>query len=433
MQLSKRLCIKLMHLLDSKFHYAMLFVSLLVVGVSFTPPNITQGSNITLDKQVKAMPNVIVLIGDGMGPEMIKGASLVEYGLPSASIMDTDFPIQQLYNPNNVDNEITDSAAGATAIATGVLTSNEKISMDKDGRIYIKSILEYLEYDFGYATGLVSTMSFFHGTPAPFAAHTDNRENKESIRDQMLSKDIDVILSGGLKVVVFGSASAVQYYGTMHGYEVAVDMNELQNKVATSEKLLGVFPDARIPYELDRDPETIPGIVDMTEAAIEILDRKENPYFLMIEDGKIDYGGHAHNLVNTIMETIMFEKAVQSALNYAKNDGNTIVVVCSDHETGGLNIVDYSRLGTILPSTNNRTQDNEIRVERINQLNVTWGWTAHTETLIRFIGYGSDFGNHKVDRTNEIFWAINRVLGAFPTILNHTYTQVDDTLKLRPQ
>ncbi|MHA2254013.1 MAG: alkaline phosphatase, partial [Candidatus Kariarchaeaceae archaeon] len=113
-----------MHLRSTIFFNILLISTLLLVSGSF-PPQITSNSKITPNKEVKAMPNVIFLIGDGMGPEMVKGASLVEYGSPYASIMDTDFPIQQLYNTNNIDNEITDSSAAASAIATGVLTRNE--------------------------------------------------------------------------------------------------------------------------------------------------------------------------------------------------------------------------------------------------------------------------------------------------------------------
>lgn len=422
-----------MRYLPTKFLFISILTCLILLGIN-PKAQLMPNSNINFDKVISEMPNIIFLIGDGMGIEQIKAASLVEYGITNGTIMDTDFPVQQLYTTNDINNEVTESTASGTALATGIRTINGIISMDSYGKYYIKTILEYLQYDFGYATGIITTTDITDATPAAFSAHVNNRYDDNNIRDQMLGKNIDVILGGGLSAPYIGGASQALKIGSSYGYDVVTDINGLKSKASTANKLLGIFPKSQLPYELERDPELVPGILDMADAAFNVLTRKEKPYFLMIEGGRIDHGGHAMNTPNTIMETIMFEKTVRYALDIAKKDGNAIVIVAGDHETGGLNIVDYSKLNNILPSNNNnRTQNNEIRVNRINQLVVTWISGEHTDTLVKFFGYGSDFRNYNISRNDEVYWAINRALGSFPTIMNHTYTQVGNTLEIRSE
>lgn len=144
------------------------------------------------------MPNIVFLIGDGMGPEYLRIASLVEYGIENGTIMDESFPYHALYDSRNIQNETTDSAAGGTALATGQLTTNGRIAMDAQGKVAIKTILEYLMYDFNYSAALVTTDELYGATPATFAAHVTSRDHKSQIFRQLVSSGIDVLLGGGL-------------------------------------------------------------------------------------------------------------------------------------------------------------------------------------------------------------------------------------------
>lgn len=371
-----------------------------------------------------------------MGPEEVKLASLVEYGSPNATIMQTEFPKQFFYSTNNVEGKLTDSAAGGTAIATGQLTANSVISMDETETIKIKTILEYLRDDFGYATGLVTTTEFAHATPAVFGSHTGDRDNKKSIRDQLLSSNIDLILGGGREVSYVGGAEAAKSLGENHGYVTVTSRDELLSVENSVEKILGVFGTTNMPYELERDPNVDPSIIEMTQKGIEFLDSKNKPFFLMIEGGRIDHSGHLPNnnenkTLYNAMETIMFEKAVRKALEFAKQDGNTILVVAADHETGGLQVHDYTGLDNILPDESlSRDENNEIRMRRVAQINATFSTSAHTETKVPFFGFGSDFGNVLVDTIDDVFWAVNGALGKFPTIRNDRVSIENGTLQL---
>ncbi len=384
--------------------------------------------------QAQSHPNVILMIGDGMGPEQIKLASLVEYGSINGTIMQTDFPIVSQYLTYNIEGKTTDSAAGGSAIATGQLTANGVISMDETKSIKVKTILEYLRDDFGYATGLITTTEFAHATPAVFGSHTTNRDNKISIRDQLLSSDIDLILGGGKEVSYVGGSEAAKTLGQNHGYTTVTTRDELLDVDLSASKIFGVFGTTNMPYELERDPNTDPSIVEMTDIGLKYLSGKNSPFFVMIEGGRIDHAGHMINsnenkTLYNAMETIMFEKAVRQALEFARQDGNTIVVVAADHETGGLQIHDYSGLDTNLPNEKlSREENNQIRIRRVSQINANFSTTAHTDTPVFFFGYGSDFGNLVVDTVDDVFWAINAALGKFPTVRNDKVSVEDGTI-----
>lgn len=418
------------------------FIALLII----VPSGITTQGNLPISsikvtpaKTLTEMPNVIMLIGDGMGPEAVKLASLVEYGQEFGSIMDT-FPTKQEYTTRTINGVTTDSAAGATALATGQLTNYNTNGMDETRTIPYKTILEYLLYDFGYATGLVSNLQSYHATPAGFASHTEDREDKVEIVAQMLPK-LDVLLGSGLGNTLLGPENTARTKGESHGYEVVVDRDELLATYPTADKLLGVFPGgSRLEYEAERDPTIEPSLAEMSTAAIDVLNRREKPYFLMIEGGLIDYAGHKYepNFENktyfSASETIMFEKTVRIAHEFAEKDGNTIVIVGADHETGGLTIHDFTDLDSTLPSPDNSREENQaIRLTRANQVNATWFWNAHTDNPVKFFGYGSDFGNHNISTNIEVFWALNKALGSFPTVLRTIYTPDGNFLNITTQ
>ncbi len=426
------------------YHIVVVMILLIVSGSASIPPEVS----IRQDKTLEEMPNVILMIGDGMGPEEVKLASLVEYGSEKLTIMDTDFPVKFKYNTTNIDAQLTDSAAAGTAIATGQLTTNSRISMDKDATHNYKTILEYLRDDFGYATGIVTTTEVAHATPAVFASHDDKRSHAQDIFDELIKSKLDVYMGGGLNASYLnsGDISFARDIGSKNGFEVAVNRDELLDLTGTADRLFGVFKSEgtdvpNMPFELDRNPEVEPSIVEMASSAVGVLDRKDSPFFLMIEGGRIDHAGHRlfntpetalDKTIKNAMETIMFEKAVRAVLDYAKNDGNTIVVVAADHETGGLQVHDYSGLNSTLPSDSmDRDSKNALRVDRISSINASWSTTGHTNTPVTFYGYGSDFGGYEVKHVDDVFWAINTALGNFPTVPDYLYDfSVDSEVKV---
>jgi alkaline phosphatase len=273
--------------------------------------------------------NIILLIGDGMGVAQIY-ATIVANKQP---LNIEQFPVAGFSKTYSASDFITDSGAGGTAIACGVKAKNKSIGLDSEGR-KAKSILEYAESN-ELATGLVSTSSITHATPASFIAHQLSRKEDEDIAMDFLKTDIDVFIGGGRdnfnqredKINLVDSLRG-------RGYQVLFSMKYI--KTITSGKLAGLT--AR-----NHNPRVALGrgdmLLDATNTAIRILSNNSKGFFLMVEGSMIDWGGHDKDLKYVIEELKDFDKAVGAALEFAKKDGNTLVIVTADHETGGLALV----------------------------------------------------------------------------------------------
>ncbi len=400
-----------------------LITTSIVMGTIYSPSNVsadqenTQGQ-VSLQQQNNNntnMPNIIFMIGDGMGPEHVRAASLIEYGVENGTIMD-ELPVKYFYDTRNIHNFTTDSAAGGTALSTGHLTENSRIAMDASGKYPFKTILEYLTEDFGYNAGLVTTTEFMHATPAVFAAHVPDRDSKKTIMHQILRHNLSVVFGGGLDLPYINGVAGAQALAQRYGYSLVTNLNELNNLNSNTEKALGIFRQYNMPYEIDRDPTIDPSIVDMTKKALDLLSQKNNPFFVMIEGGRIDHGSHERNLTRTVIETIMFEHAVRVAKSFAEKEGNTILIVCADHETGGLQILDYSNLSNELPHQGMTREENmTLRLERIQNLSAQFSTNSHTDTKVGFYAYGPGIDQYTVEKNVDVFWALNTALGKFPT------------------
>ncbi len=288
--------------------------------------------------------------------------------------------------------------------------------------MYIKTILEYLKDDFNYSTGLVTTTEIAHATPATFAAHAKDRDLKVKIRDQLLSQNIDILLGGGLGGTYIGGRTGAKDLAIKHNYTLVTNTTELNGISNSTDRLLGLFGYYNIDYELERNPKESPSLQEMTTKALQVLDSKNKPFFVMIEGGRIDHAGHLLNsfenkTIYNALETINFEKSVRIAYNYAKANPNTILITTADHETGGLKVHDFSNLDKNLPNKNySRIKNNEIRYNRSLQINASWLTRSHTNQKVRFSGFGHNFDTSTIMKNKDVFWALNEALGNFPVI-----------------
>ena len=398
----------------------LLLNSTIFISVSALQLNSNDNNNFSLFSVNASRPNIIIMIGDGMGPEYVKMASLVEYGVPNGTIMDEEFPYQTLYNTTNIKGQITDSAAAGTAIATGFKTVNKFVSLSPD-KNKLKTILEYLVHDYNYSSGLVTTTSIPHATPAVFASHVESRYMEAEIWKQEMTQGIDVLM-GGYSSLMFSKSKQglIDEVKNTYGYPVATNKAEMFNLSTTKDRFVGLFGEKYLPYEIERNTNTTPSIVEMTQAALNLLTSKNNPFFLMVEGGRIDHAGHDKNLTNAIIETIMFEKSVRLVKQIAEKIGNTIVIVIADHETCGLKLLSPPTFeNNTLPSHGfTRQQNMTIRLERISQLNASFTAPYHTDWPVRFYGYGPGLQDSvsKIHHLKDIFWVLNDALGDFPTI-----------------
>ncbi len=334
------------------------FKQLVVSGMALSLlPALTVGSAFAADSAAPAAAakskNVIVLIGDGMGPAQVSAARDYSRHFLNKNHLELDsYYVGQATTYADrgedggvmVSGEVTDSASAGTAFATGHKTYNAGISVsNEDASKPFASVIEASE-KVGKSTGLVTTARITHATPAVYASHVRNRDNESAIASQYLNdQSVDVLFGGGKQFFLSKEEKGKRTDKTIipdfeaKGYKVVYDKKGLQSLNAKDGKALGLFGNSHVDYVLDRD-ETIPSLADMTQKAIDILSQNQKGFTMMIEGGRIDHAGHANDLPSLVQEALDFDAAVKVAMDFAKKDGNTSVVVTADHETGGLSL-----------------------------------------------------------------------------------------------
>jgi alkaline phosphatase len=272
--------------------------------------------------------NVIYMIGDGMGlPAVYAAMTVSDYPLNLEKA--TTIGLQKTYSS---DSYITDSGAAGTALATGHKTKNGSIGVDALGKS-VNSILEIAENN-NLATGLICTSSLTDATPASFISHQQSRYNLEDIAKDFLKTDIDLFIGGGYyNFVKRTDGLNLSDSFKLKGYEVDTSMNMILNSNAT--KIAGFIAPLDPPFRLAGRGNMLP---EATRKAISILKKNPKGFFLMIEGSQIDWAGHANAADTLVDETLDFDGAVGVALDFAIDEGHTLVVVTADHETGGVTI-----------------------------------------------------------------------------------------------
>jgi alkaline phosphatase len=276
----------------------------------------------------KKARNVVLMIGDGMGVAQIYAGLTANHGSLNLERCTT----VGFHKNYASDNYVTDSAAGATAFACGQKTYNGAIGVDAQGKP-IPTILERAEQN-GLATGLVATCSITHATPASFISHQPSRSLDENIALDFLKTDIDVFIGGGR--TFFGARTDGKNLMDSlkaRNYTVANSIAEVAQ--VTRGKLAAFLADEQQPkFSAGRGDE----LVKSTDKALQLLAGNKKGLFLMIEGSQIDWGGHGNDTQYIIDEMIDFDKAIGTVLDFAKRDGNTLVIITADHETGGFSV-----------------------------------------------------------------------------------------------
>ncbi|MFW9777529.1 MAG: alkaline phosphatase [Candidatus Heimdallarchaeota archaeon] len=356
-------------------------------------------SNDAIPKSNQTPLSVILMIGDGMGFQHVNLARWIEKGINGVLDMET-LPVQLNVTTRSANSAVTDSAAAATAIATGNKTSNGVLSRLPDGQD-LTTILE-LAHTHNKSTGILTTTEIFHATPAAFYSHTSSRSSTSEIVDQLTQNMlVDVILGGGANA--FSSAAITNM--KQAGYTYVTNRTDLET--VSGGKILGLFSPDSIPYEQDRDPLSTPRLAELASKSLEILGQDKDGFFLMIEGGKIDWGAHYNNKLNTALEAIEFDRAVGVAKKFVetRKDQDILLIITADHETGGLS-VNSGTLNDTLPSENNTYSKNKaLRVERIQNVTVSWTTNGHTDREVPFYGSGSVLSqiNQSIIDNTDIF------------------------------
>ncbi|MEO1023394.1 MAG: alkaline phosphatase [Bacteroidota bacterium] len=310
--------------------------------------------------------NVILVIADGTGISQISSGQLNTVGEDGNLYLQT-MPVTGMVKTHAFDNLITDSAAGATAYSCGIKTNNGVIGQDPEER-KCTTITE-LAIQKGMATGLVATSTITHATPASFASHVKSRKLEAEIASQFLDSGVDVFLGGGREFFIPQTKEASkrddnrdlmqEFAGA--GYRIVETASEL--KASEHGKLLGLFSIGGMGTS-----ESEPTLQEMTQKALDIVSENDSGFFLMVEASQIDWAGHRNDIAYMLREVDALDQTMASILEFAANDGETLVILTADHETGGLTLTEHQKDS--------------------NRIETSWASTHHTGTPILLSAYG---------------------------------------------
>ena len=269
--------------------------------------------------------SIILIIGDGMGPAHFTATQLLRGAESKLSTM----PVTGLVITECTDSPVTDSAAAATAIASGVKTKYRAVGVDAEGRP-VGTVLEAAEKR-GWSTGLVTTANFWDATPAAFAAHTPSRNSTAIIIGQMLSSNVEIIVGGGSTQLGTKDIDTLDTLTARHKYVGARSLSELQ--AAKGDRILGVFPTQKNEVEVPDAP-----LPQLASWAIDHLSHDKDGFFAMIEHEGTDGSSHNNDTLAFEASARSFDETVNVALEFQSRNPDVLVVVTGDHETGGLQI-----------------------------------------------------------------------------------------------
>ncbi|WP_297712380.1 alkaline phosphatase [Clostridium sp.] len=301
---------------------------------------------LTTKANEKKVKNVIYLIADGMSDGILTAAKYyndIQDGTLGNDKLYMDSIRSGFVKTSWANGPITDSAPAGTALSSGYKTNPGVVGLNTEGTPQA-TILEAAELN-GLSTGIIATSEITHATPAAFSAHVENRQDYNSIMKQQLYKGIEVVLGGGS--LFFESTGGGK---RNDGKDLTEDIKELGYDYVTtrsemnesnSDKLWGLFAEKDLAYDFDRvaeENQEEPSLAEMTEKAIEVLEKDEEGFFLMIEGSKIDWAAHANDPAGAIGDILAFDEAVQVALDYAKEKQDTMVIVTTDHANSGFSI-----------------------------------------------------------------------------------------------
>ncbi len=330
--------------------YKSLAISSLVFfnSLSFSPkPSIETNDDLliaTVEKndQNPQPKNIILMIGDGMGITQISAGMYMNGNKLNLE----EFPVIGLHKTYSGNSLVTDSAAGATAFSCGVKTYNGAIGVDID-TFAVQSIFEEAEKK-GYSTGLVTTSTVVHATPASFVAHQKYREMYEEIAADFVKSDIDFFVGGGKKYFdrresdnrnIYQELVDLDYYVSDYFKEELVTCQIPKNQNFA----YFTADDDPLPYASGRKYLRL-----ASRMALSYLSNQQDKGFLLVIEGsQIDWGGHSNNSDYLVSEMIDFDKTIGEVLKFAARDRETLVIVTADHETGGYSILQGSKMGKL--------------------------------------------------------------------------------------
>ena len=287
-----------------------------------------------------APKNIIYMIGDGMGPAYLAGYRYFSDDKATAEVENTIFDELWLGMASTYpddDTYVTDSAAGATALATGFKSYNGAISVNRQ-HIPIGTMMQ-LAKKLGKANGIVASSQVNHATPASFLAHNKSRRNYNEIADMYLDYRIegktvaDVILGGGTDYFIRDDRNLVNEFKQL-GFQYTDSWQQLDTLTKTP--AMALLAESALPAVLNSEQDK--QLATLTDKALQLLTPAEKGFVLMVEGSQIDWCGHDNDIACAMAEMDDFANAIAVAKAYVDKHPDTILVITADHETGGMSL-----------------------------------------------------------------------------------------------
>lgn len=310
--------------------------------------------------------NIIFLIGDGMGLSAVSSSFYFNDG-PSEF---KKFKHIGLSRTSSATHKVTDSGASGTAMAAGQKTYNGAIGVDTL-KLPIPNITELIS-PLGWSTGLVATSTITHATPASFYGHVESRSQEDSLALQLINSEIDFFAGGG-RDHFNKREDGADLFSMAEKKGITIDTTALAapGTLMSGQKYGFLLSGGGMPSMTNGRGDFLP---EATKLAIEVLSHNEQGFFLMVEGSQIDWEEHGNRAEGTVAEVLDFEDAIAAALEFAERDGNTLVVVTADHETGGFSL--------------SAKKNEETGSRDYKEIGPDFATSSHSATLVPVFAYG---------------------------------------------
>ena len=304
-------------------------------------------ANVLMAGDVKPTKNVIVMIPDGTSLSVLSASRWLKTYRNEGTTLNVDPYMSGTVTTFSSNAPIGDSAPTTSCFMTGVPQqagnvsiypvadpANDLVKLNPDSAYQpLVTILEAMQLEQAKSAGLVVTCEFPHATPADCSAHTYNRSNYKVIAPQMAYNNLEVMFGGGNAFVTEDMKQHFKNNGT-----TLIQNNKQALLDFKGDKAWALFGDKELPYDLDRDTTAVPSLAQMTAKAIDVLQKNKKGFFLMVEGSKVDWAAHANDPIAIMTEFLAFDKAVGVAMDFARRNGNTTVIVLPDHGNSGFSI-----------------------------------------------------------------------------------------------
>ncbi|TVR79332.1 MAG: alkaline phosphatase [Saprospirales bacterium] len=308
------------------------------LGAGLISPFSSRSKLWELDRQVK---NIIFLVTDGMSSGTFQMADLLRRRMDGRNSnwlqLYHDKKITRgIMDMSSLNSAVPDSAAASSSWGGGYRVNNGSLNIGPNGEVY-KPILKKFK-DSGKAVGCVTTVQITHATPAGFLVSHPTRQEQAVIAEKYAEENYDVLMGGGLEF--FDSESREDGKDLFakfsdKGYSVALNRDEMLRS-SIEKPIIGVFHRGGLPYTLDQMNdralhEEVPTLAEMTQKAIDIMKSNPNGFVIQVEAGKVDWAAHGNDLGAILYDQLAFDDAVKTAMDFAESDGNTLVIITTDH------------------------------------------------------------------------------------------------------